>query len=69
MQVYTVSDLGRRFGVPPKSISTLFYLRKLSDSECPVHCGRRMIPEAYLPEVERVLRSVGAITAEEVGAA
>jgi hypothetical protein len=36
---YTVSELGRRWGVPPKVISDAFYLRKLDDAKCPVVGG------------------------------
>lgn len=53
---FAVSDVARRLGVPPRVISDLFYQRALDDGVCPVVCGRRVIPEAYVPEIEKVLR-------------
>ena len=53
---HAVSDVARRLGVAPRVISDLFYQRVLDDSACPVVCGRRIIPEAYVSEIERVLR-------------
>ncbi|MSR58422.1 MAG: hypothetical protein EXS05_12345 [Planctomycetaceae bacterium] len=61
----TVSAVARRFGVPPRSISDLFYRRKLSDTVCPVVEGRRMIPLEYLPTVERVMQEVGVLKTAE----
>lgn len=52
MNHVTVSDVGRRYGVPPRVISDLFYARKLDDRRCPIVGGRRLIPEDYLPEIE-----------------
>jgi hypothetical protein len=62
----TVSDAGRRYGVPPRVISDLFYARKLDDSRCPIIGGRRLIPASYLPEVESALRVAGHLP-QEVG--
>lgn len=53
---FAVSDVARRLGVPPRVISDLFYQRALDDGVCPVVCGRRVIPEAYVPEIVKVLR-------------
>ena len=53
---FAVSDVARRLGVPPRVISDLFYQRALDDGVCPVVCGRRVIPEEYVPEIEKVLR-------------
>jgi hypothetical protein len=53
---FAVSDVARRLGVTPRVISDLFYQRALDDGVCPVVCGRRVIPEAYVPEIEKVLR-------------
>ena len=53
---FAVSDVARRLGVPPRVISDLFYQRALDDARCPVVCGRRVIPEEYVPEIEKVLR-------------
>ena len=57
--LYTISSLTRRYDVAPRIISDLFYSRKLSDTECPIVDGRRMIPESYIPTVEAVLRAAG----------
>jgi hypothetical protein len=51
-----VSEAARRLGVPPRTISDLFYQRKLDGSKCPVMGGRlRVIPEEYLEVIRRVL--------------
>jgi hypothetical protein len=56
---YIVSEVARRYSVPPRVISDLFYSRRLDDRRCPIVGGRRLIPEDYLPEVVRVLREAG----------
>jgi hypothetical protein len=57
-----VSEASRRIpGSCPKDISVLFYLRKLDDARCPIVGGRRLIPEDYLPEIERALREAGKL--------
>ena len=65
MNHFTVSDAGRRFGVPPRDISDLFYARKLDDRRCPIIGGRRLIPADYLPAVEDALRQAGRLPAGE----
>ncbi len=60
----TISGLARRFRIPPRKISDLFYARKLSDERCPIIEGRRIIPADYVPEIERVLREMGVIKEE-----
>ncbi len=65
MNHVTVSDVGRRYGVPPRVISDLFYARKLDDRRCPIVGGRRLIPEDYLPEIESALRAAGHLHDEE----
>lgn len=52
---FIVSEVARRLGVLPRQISDAFYSRKLDDQLCPIVGGRRMIPESYLPEVERIM--------------
>jgi hypothetical protein len=64
-EVHSISGLARRWGIPPRKISDLFYARKLNEDRCPVIGGRRIIPASYVPTVERVLREVGALPAEE----
>jgi hypothetical protein len=54
-----VSDVARRFNVPPRMISDLFYARKLDDQRCPIVGGRRLIPEDYLPAIAAALRELG----------
>ena len=63
---FMVSSLARRYGIKPRTISDLFYSRKLSDQACPIVDGRRIIPESYLPELEAVLREHGLLEAQEV---
>jgi hypothetical protein len=58
----TVSEAARRWGIPPRVISDLFYARRLDDRRCPIIGGKRLIPPDYLPEVERVLREAGHLT-------
>ncbi len=64
--VTSVSALARRFGVSPRTLSALFYNRVFDDATCPVIDGRRVIPESYVPTVEKELRDRGLI---EQGAA
>lgn len=65
MRYLGISDTSRRYGIPPKVLSDLFYQRHLDDSVCPVIAGRRLIPASYLPEIEAALRERGyAIPAE-----
>lgn len=56
---HLVSEIARRFNVPPRAISDLFYARRLDDRRCPIIGGRRLIPTDYLPEVEAALRAAG----------
>jgi hypothetical protein len=53
----TVSDVARRLGRRPRDISDLFYQRHLSDEQCPVVGGRRLIPGDYLPVIQAALVS------------
>ena len=64
-KLFTVSALARQWGIPPRKISDLFYCRRLSDDACPVVEGRRIIPEAYVPVVEQVLRDAGILKGQE----
>jgi hypothetical protein len=67
---FTVSEVARRRGVPPRVISDLFYARRLDDSRCPIVGGRRLIPADYLPQIDAVLRAAGhAIFREEATSA
>jgi hypothetical protein len=56
MPLYSISELADRYGVTPKAISDLFFRRALDPSCCMVKAGRKLIPESYLPTVERALR-------------
>ena len=71
MQFLSVSEAAREFGVRPREISDLFYQRVLSDDQCPIVGGRRLIPLDYLPEVASAPRKRGrpakAETATEGG--
>jgi hypothetical protein len=60
MKYFTVSEVARQMGVPPRVISDLFYRRRLDDARCPILGGRRLIPSDYLSEVERVLRGASS---------
>ena len=62
---FTVSSVARRFGIQPRKISDLFYARRLSDADCPVVDGRRVIPESYLPQLELTLRECGLLDSGE----
>jgi hypothetical protein len=61
MKHFSVSDLARQIGAKSKDISDLFYQRKLDDRRCPVTAGRRLIPEDYVPVIERTLRNLGRL--------
>ena len=52
--------IGARLGadIPPRSISDLFYQRRLRDDLCPIVGGRRLIPIDYLPEIAETLRQL-----------
>jgi hypothetical protein len=62
-RTYSVSGVARRFGVAPRVISNLFYRRLLSDGDCPVVDGRRVIPAHYVGTIESLLRDRGLIPA------
>jgi len=61
MELLSVSDVARRLGVAPKIISDLFYARVLNDDRCPVLCGRRLIPEEYVPTIREALIKHGKL--------
>ena len=69
MRSLTVSETARRLSretgqtVSPQDISNLFYKRHLDDERCPVVGRFRLIPEEYLPTIERVLREHGLLSA------
>jgi hypothetical protein len=56
-----ISSLARKWKLPPHVLSNLFYRRVLDDAICPVAGGRRVIPNDYVPVIERVLRERGLI--------
>jgi hypothetical protein len=60
----TIGQLSRRFDVPPRVISDLFYARKLDAKRCPIVGGRRLVPESYVAELVRVLRAGGHLPIE-----
>jgi hypothetical protein len=62
---FIVSEIARRYNVPPRAISDLFYARRLDDRLCPIIGGRRMIPVHYLPELEAALCAAGWLPAPE----
>jgi hypothetical protein len=66
---HTVSQAARRWGVPPRLISDLFYSRRLDDARCPIVGGRRLIPDDYMPEIEAALRHAGRLAGTEVDCA
>ena len=61
MELLSVSDVAREFGVKPKDISDLFYQRQLPDDLCPIVAGRRLIPRDCLPQVHKVLATRGLL--------
>ena len=56
-----VSEIARQLGTRPRTISDLFYSRQLSDETCPIVGGRRLIPDDYVGEIERLVRERGLI--------
>ena len=62
---FSVSGLARQWGIQPRKISDLFYSRRLSDDECPVVDGRRLIPEDYAPTIKQALRESGILKEQE----
>jgi len=73
MGILTVSDAARIIGekhgvvIRPRDISLLFYQRDLRDDLCPIVGGRRLIPDDYLGQIERVLRRAGKLPALGAG--
>ncbi len=59
MEYLSVSEVADKIGVPPRIVTDLFYLRRLNVDICPIMGGRRLIPPAYVGEIERVLRERG----------
>jgi hypothetical protein len=70
MRNLTISEVARRLSrqtgqtVSPQVISNLFYKRYLDDDRCPLVGRFRLIPEGYLPTIERVLRQRGLLVAD-----
>ena len=56
-------ELTDRFGVVvrPRDVTNLFYLRVLSDAQCPILGGRRVIARDYMPAIVEALRERGAL--------
>ena len=58
---FNVSEAARRLSrclgaeIPPRDISDLFYKRQLRDDLCPIVGGRRLIPDDYLPTIQKAL--------------
>jgi hypothetical protein len=65
----TVSQAARELGVRPGDISTAFYRRELSDEAAPVVGKVRLIPRAYLPVIESVMRRAGKMKRGNLGPA
>ena len=63
----SVSEVARRIGVPPRTISDLFYSRELRDDLCPIIGGRRLIPEDYVDEIVAVLQHRRRLTSNSRG--
>ena len=63
MPYFSISELADRFGCPPKAICDLFFRRVLDPTQCIVKSGRKLIPETYVPQVERALRRGGKVHA------
>jgi hypothetical protein len=61
MRHFIVSDLARQLDVNPRTISDLFYQRKLDDGRCPIVGGMRIIPEDYVPAIKAALRRAGQL--------
>ena len=70
MKQFTVSEaareLSRQTGVtiPPHVITNLFYKRLLDDETSPIVGRMRLIPDSYIPIIEKVLRDRGFIPTE-----
>lgn len=60
-ELFSISTLARKWNIPPRRISDLFYARKLSEDRCPIVANRRVIPGAYVPTIETVLRERGVL--------
>ncbi len=58
-QFVSVGESAKRLGVPPKTISKLFYDGHLRDDLCPIVGGRRIIPEDYVEIIGMELRRRG----------
>jgi hypothetical protein len=54
-ELFSVSDLARRFNCPPRVVSDLLYARIVPDGECPIVGGRRLIPEKYVSIIAKKL--------------
>ena len=68
MRSFTVSETARHFSrktgetISPQDLSNLFYKRHLDDERCPIVGRIRLIPEDYLPAIERVLLERGLLS-------
>ena len=61
----SVTEVADAIGAVPKSISDLFYRRKLDVSICPLIGGRRLIPRSYVPKIEAELLRLGKLPQNE----
>jgi hypothetical protein len=54
-QFLTVSEVARLIDETPRRISDLFYARRLSDTDCPLVGGRRLIPQSHVAIIAAAL--------------
>jgi hypothetical protein len=72
VKLYSVSgaacEVGLRLGVsvPPRVISDALYQRRLDRARCPIVGKQHVIPEDYMPEVERVVSVMLKLSAPAV---
>jgi hypothetical protein len=66
MQTYlSVSEVARRLRCRPRDVSDLFYQRLLSDEDCPIIGGRRVIRADFVPVIGAALRRRARNEADE----
>lgn len=58
---FSLTELAERYECSPKVFSDFFFRRVLDPGKCIVKAGRKLVPESYLPAVERELRRTGRL--------
>ena len=54
-QIYTITEVARLLGVPPRKISDLFYAQKIPSDDVQIIGRHRLMPISLLPTIRAAL--------------